>query len=126
LYGLLAAVLLLSGASVLLLGTGLLPAALHQLILDLGNDDPNTLHIMQEFGCLMVFAGLITLWFLWRYDQSRLFHWAMTVFWALFAVVHWVDVRGGFRSDVGAVINTIPLGLFLAAGLLRLATERGD
>jgi hypothetical protein len=126
LYALLAAVLLPSGAGVLLLGTGLLPAAIQRLILDLGHDDPGTLHIMQEFGCLMVFAGLITLWLLWRYDQSRFFHWAMTAFWALFALVHWFDVRGAFQPGIGPAINSIPFGLFLTAGLLRLATERGD
>src|SRR5262245_53221615 len=39
LYGLLAAVLLVAGAAVLLLGTGLLPAGVRQLILDLGRND---------------------------------------------------------------------------------------
>jgi hypothetical protein len=82
-----------------------------------GND--NSLHILQEFGSLLIFTGLITLWFVGHYDASGFFHWAMTTFWALFALVHWFDVRGSFGSVLGALINTVPLGLFLAVGLLR-------
>lgn len=126
LYGLLAAVLLVAGTSVLMFGTGLLPDPVRKLILALGKDDLNTLHVMQEFGSLMIFVGLITLWFTWRYEHSRAFHWAMTAFWALFALVHWFDVRGPWSSVVGPLINTIPLALFLPVGLLRLVTERGD
>jgi hypothetical protein len=123
LYGLFGAAYLVAGASVLLLGTGLLPAAVRDMIETIGRGNGNTLHIMQEFGSLLVFAGLITLWFIQHYDKSRPFHWAMTVFWALFALVHWVDVRGSFRSDMGAVVNTIPFALFLTIGLFRQRVE---
>lgn len=47
----------------------------------------------------------------------------MTVFWALFALVHWVDVRGSGQSIIGPAINTIPFTLFLVIGLLRLRFE---
>jgi hypothetical protein len=110
---------LVAGVGVLLLGTGLLPGAVSDLIISIGQDNSNTLHIMQEFGSLLVFAGLITLWFARHYDQSRPFHWAMTVFWGLFALVHWFDIRGSFRFDIGTAINTIPLALFAVVGLLR-------
>jgi len=123
LYGLFGVIYLVAGASVLLLGTGLLPNAVSDLIISLGRDDGNTLHIMQEFGSLLVFAGLITLWFLRHYDQSRPFHWAMTVFWGLFALVHWFDIRGSFRYDIGALINTVPLSLFVLVGLLRQGSK---
>jgi hypothetical protein len=124
LYGLLGVIYLVAGGSVLLLGTGFLPNAVRDLIVSIGHDDGNTLHIMQEFGSLLVFAGLITLWFLLHYDQSRPFHWAMTVFWGLFALVHWFDIRGSFRYDIGALINTIPVILFVLVGLLRQRAER--
>jgi hypothetical protein len=123
LYGLVGAVFLLSGVSVLLLGTGLLPGPVRDLIVDLGQDNLNTLHIMQEFGSLLVFAGLITFWFIRHYDASRPFHWAMTAFWGLFALVHWFHIAGREGPDIGQVINTIPFGLFLAAGLLREVSE---
>src|SRR5438105_11450764 len=110
-YGFFGVIYLIAGGSVLLLGTGFLPDAVRDLIVSLGQANEHTLHIMQEFGSLLVFVGLITLWFVRHYDQSWTFHWAMTVFWGLFALIHWVDVRGSFRSAVGPLINTIPLSL---------------
>jgi hypothetical protein len=122
-YALFGTVYLVAGASVLLLGSGLLPAQVRDVIVDVGQDQPNTLHVMQEFASLLVFAGLMTFWFLWRYDDSRAFHWAMTVFLALFALVHFIDIRGSFRLDAGAAITAIPFGIFLAVGLLRVWLE---
>jgi hypothetical protein len=123
LYGLIGAVFLVAGVSVLLLGTDLLPDAVRDLIVDdLGQGNVNTLHIMQEFGALLVFAGLITFWFMRHYDASRPFHWALTAFWALFALVHWFHIAGRSGPDLGQVINTIPFGLFVAVGLLREAS----
>jgi hypothetical protein len=124
LYGLFGIVYLVAGASVLLLGTGLLPVPVRDLIMSIGEGTPNTLHIMQELASLMVFAGLITLWFMLHYERSLAFHWAMTVFWGLFALVHWFDIRGGFDPDIGNLINTIPFGLFLLVGVLRMWSER--
>ena len=123
LYGLVAVLFLGAGAAVLLLGTGLLPAPVRDAIHGLAGDDGNTLHIVQEYGCLLVFIGLITLWFLWHYDASRAFHWAMTAFWGLIALVHWFDIRGRGDDVVGPLINTVPFALFLAVGLLREATR---
>jgi hypothetical protein len=116
---------LAAGTSVLLLGTGLLPAPLRDFILEFGQGNDNTLHIMQEFGSLLVFVGLMTFWYVFHLDQSRPFHWAMTLFWGLIALVHWFDVRGGFEYGIGQVINTLPFALFLAVGLLQELAGRG-
>jgi hypothetical protein len=124
LYGLFGAGFLVAGASALLLDTGLLPEAIRKVLVDVAQGNFNTLHIMQEFGSLLVFAGLITFWFMYYYDQSRAFHWAMTTFWGLIALIHWVDVRGSVESVVGPLITTIPLALFVVVGLLRLGLER--
>jgi hypothetical protein len=113
---------LVAGGTVLLLKTNLLPDAVRESIVDAGRGDLNTLHIIQEFGSLLVFTGLITLWFVRHYEQSLLFHWAMTAFWGLLALIHWFDVRGPFESVTGPLINTAPFGLFLAVGLLRQAS----
>jgi hypothetical protein len=123
LYVLLGVVFLAAGASVLLLGTGLLPEPVRALLEDIGDGNANTLHIMQEFGSLLVFAGLIALWFVRHYEASKTFHWAMTAFWGLFALVHWVDIRGGLQFGIGQMINTIPFILFVGVGLLRLRSE---
>ena len=123
LYGLFGIFYLVAGLSVLLLGTGLLPGAVKDLIVDIGQGNGHTLHIMQEFGSTLVFVGLITLWFLRHYDQSRTFHWAMTVYWGLIALVHWFDTKGSFQPGIGPVITTLPLSLFVVVGLLRQKSE---
>ncbi len=123
LYGLVAVTFLVSGVSVLLLGTGLLPEAIRNIVLGFGHGDLNTLHIMQELSSLLVFAGLITLWFMRHYRQSQGFHWAMTAFWAIFALIHWFNISGLEPSAVGPLINTIPVALFAIVGLLRLRSE---
>src|SRR5262245_9749858 len=110
--------------AVLLFRTGSLPDA----ILDLAQGDLNAVHISQKFAALLVFAGLITLWFPRHYEQSLFFHWAMTVFWALFGIIHWFDVRGPVRFDAGVLINAMPFLLFLSVGVLarnRKASHRG-
>ena len=122
-YGLLGMLFLIAGGSVLLLGTGLLPAALRDLLIRLAHENDNTLHIMQEFSSLLVFVGLITLWFTRHYEASWPFHWAMTAFWGLIALVHWFDIRGPFPSVVGPAVNSVPFVLFVTLGLLRWGTE---
>ena len=123
LYGLFGVGYLVVGISVLLLRTPLLPDAVRNVILAAARDDSNTLHIIQELGTVLVFVGLITLWFIRHYDQSRAFHWAVTTFWGLLALIHWFDVRGPYESVVGPLINTIPVALFLVVGLLRETVE---
>src|SRR5437773_6447387 len=125
LYGFFGALFLLAGASVSLLHTGLLPEAVKNLIINVAHGDANTLHITQEFGSLLVFAGLITFWFIRHYEQSKPFHWALTTFWCLFALAHWFDARGAFHTALGPMINTIPLILFVLVGLLR-STSRSE
>ena len=72
-----------------------------------------------------IFVGLITLWFIWHYKESRLFHWAMTTFWGLFALIHWFDVRWPTTDFIGPAKNTVPFALFFVVGLLRLRSDRG-
>ena len=122
-YGLMAAAFLAAGAATLLVNTRLLPDALRDIVLRFSHGDLETLHIIQEYGTLLVLVGLVTLWFIWHYEQSRAFHWMATAFWAIIALVHWFDVRGPFESVVGPLVNTVPFVLFLTIGVLRIATE---
>ena len=119
LYGLFGTIFLAAGVGILSLRTGLLPEPGRKMILDLAAGDLNAVHLLQEFGAMLVFAGLISFWFVRRYEQSKYFHWAMTMFWALFALAHWYDARGDIRSVKGPLINSIPFGLFLVVGLMR-------
>jgi hypothetical protein len=118
-YGVVAAVFLAAGAGVLLLGTGLLPAGVARTILDFGGGDDRTMHQLQEFGTLMVFTGLVNLWCVRNYDRSLYFHWAMTAFWGLFALVHWFDYHGTFHPGKGQAVTTLPFVLFVILGALR-------
>ena len=78
-YALLGAVLLGAGVAVLLFNTGLLPEGIKAALFDEAGGNLTALHIAQEAGTLLVFAGLITFWFAWHYGQSLYFHAAMTV-----------------------------------------------
>lgn len=118
-YGLFGAVFLIVGATVMLLHTGLLPEAVKNIVMDFAQGDLNAVHLIQEMGSILVFAGLITFWFIRHYDQSKAYHWAMTTFWALWALAHWFDGREGPRSVSGPLINTTPFIVFLLIGLLR-------
>ncbi len=108
------------GAIVLLYRTDLLSDNVRAFILDLADGNLNTLHAEQEFACLLVFAGLITLWFVRHYDVSLFFHWAMTLFWALIVLIHWFHVSGANDFDIGVLINAIPFFIFLAVGMVTL------
>ncbi|MEK6325249.1 MAG: hypothetical protein AABN33_26715 [Acidobacteriota bacterium] len=123
LYGFFAIVFLIVGATVLLLHTGILPDGVEDIVLGFGNGDLNAVHLIQELGSVLVFVGLITFWFIRHYEQSKTFHWAMTTFWSLFALVHWFDVGRPRESVWGPLINTLPFLLFLFVGLLRARSD---
>jgi hypothetical protein len=96
-------------------------------LLELAEGNLTVVHVSQELGSLLVFAGLITFWFARHYEQSLFFHWAMTAFWALFALIHWFDVHGPARLDVGVLITAIPFLLFFLVGLITTnRTPRAD
>ena len=123
-YAFFGALFLISGATVLLLHTGLLPEPVKNIVIGLAHGDSLAIHLIQELGSILVFAGLITFWFIRHYAYSKSYHWAMTTFWALFALAHWFDGSVGPRSVRGPLINTVPFSLFLLIGLLRWKTER--
>jgi hypothetical protein len=118
-YALAGAIYLLIGIGVLLLGTGLLPAWVRDPIFEAGQNSPFTMHLIQETGTLWVLVGMLLVWFARHYDQSGRFHWAMTFYFLLDAWVHWFNAFGRFEHEPRAVINAIPLVVFLVLGLLR-------
>ncbi len=122
-YGLVGTAFLLAGASTLLVQTPLLPGGIRDIVLRFSQDNLVVLHIIQEFGSVLVLLGLLTFWFIRHYDESLYFHWAMTAYWGLMALIHWFHVASPEVSLVGGFINTIPFALFLSIGLLRLAHE---
>jgi hypothetical protein len=111
--------MLLLGASVLVAGAGMLPG-LQTSVVEEAQGNLDFVHILQEFATLLVFAGLITLWFVRRYEQSTALHWAVTLFFLLLAIVHWFDVRGRSDFSTGDVVIGIPFLWFAVLGMLRV------
>ena len=107
------------GIVVLLLGTGLLPGWVHDQIFEIGQNNPFTLHLIQETATLWVLVGMLLFWFARHYDQSLKFHWAMTFYLSLDALVHWFSPYGKFENEPRAIINAVPFFVFLVLGLLR-------
>jgi hypothetical protein len=123
LYGLIGVIFVVLGTTVLLFNTGILPDAVRRALLEESRGDLTTLHVVQELGTALVFIGLITFWFIRHYQRSQAFHWMLTVFWGLLALVHWFDVRGPSTSTIGPLINGMPFMLFVAIGAVRVALE---
>jgi hypothetical protein len=118
------AAMFLFGASVLLAGAGALPGIQSSLV-DEAKGNLDFVHVLQEFATLLVFAGLVTIWFVFHYGQSMAFHWAMTLFFLLLAVVHWFDVRGRSSFTTGDIVIGIPFFWFTVVGALRELAQRG-
>lgn len=123
-YGLFGVLFIVAGLSVLALRTNLLPEAVQNIIVNEAQGNLQALHLLQEFSALLVFAGLMSLWAIARYEQSKTYHWALTTFWGLLALAHWFDVRGPWQSLLGPLINTVPFVLFALIGLLRIVAEK--
>ena len=123
-YVIVGTVFLIGGGTVMLLHTGLLPESVRNLVLNFAHGDSLAVHLIQEMASILVFVGLITFWFVRHYEISKAYHWAMTTFWALFALAHWFDGREGPRSVKGPMINTIPFAVFFLIGILRTSEAR--
>jgi hypothetical protein len=110
---------IIAGGIILLVDTGVLPAALHAAVLEESQGNRETLHVAQELGSMLVFGGLITLWFIPRYEQSQFFHWSLTGFWGLLAAVHWFDVPDAASDVAGNLMIAAPMILFASVGVAR-------
>ena len=71
------------------------------------------LHNFKEAGCLVLFASLLCLWHTEKYEDRQAFHWSMTFFWFLMAIVHTVETIRSGSPAVYAIVNGIPLIAYL-------------
>ena len=124
LYGILGVLYLVVGIGAMLIPTGWLPPT---LVGDLLTDEMSTPageHLVQEFGTVVLAVGLI---FLWRATQSAWsagFHWAMTFYFSLDALIHWIGPDGPIGSWPRGAINSVPFALMLLLGLLQARSFR--
>ena len=119
-YGLFGILYVFLGAGSMLLPTGWLPQSLADDILAGEMPSPFVEHLLQEFGTVVLALGLAFLWYANRKEQSRSFHWAMTFYFSLDTLIHWVGPEGLIGSWPRGITNSVPFAVMLVLGLLQL------
>jgi predicted acyltransferase len=102
----------------MLMPTGWLPSKLIGNFLTDEMSTPAGEHLLQEFGTVVIAVGLV---FLWRAKEalwSARFHWIMTLYLSLDALIHWVGPDGPIGSLSRGAINSVPFTLMVLLGLL--------
>jgi hypothetical protein len=107
-----------------LLPTGWLPQSLADEVLGGEIPSPFVEHLLQEFGTVVLALGFAFVWYASRKDQSRSFHWAMTVYFSLDTLIHWVGPEGLIGSWPRGIANSVPLAVMLLLGLLQLRQSK--
>ena len=75
----------------------------------------------------MVLAlGFVFVWYANRKEHSHSFHWVMTFYFALDALIHWIGPEGFIGSWPRGIANSIPLAALLLLGLLQLRAPRRE
>jgi hypothetical protein len=98
---------------VLGIGLGILVLIRPSLALPPDGVSTLTAHLVREEASEAIFIGLMFLWCLVHFDQSRPVHFALLVFTALFAAIHWGEYFEGRRQISSPIVNSIPLLLLL-------------
>jgi len=115
-YRLLGILYVLLGAGSMLLPTGWLPHRLADNIMAGETLNPFVGHLLQEFGTVVLALGFVFLWRASRQEFSRGFHWAMTFYFALDDLIHWVGPQGPIGSWQRGIVNGIPFVVMLLVG----------
>jgi hypothetical protein len=123
LYGLLGVLYVVIGAGAMLVPTGWLPESFTADALVGETPSPFVGHLMQEFGTVVIAVGLMFLWRASCREFSRAFHWAMTVYLCLDALIHWVGPEGLIGSPSRGITNTILPAAMLLLGILELKSS---
>ena len=76
---------------------------------------PLTAHLIREQGAEGLFIGLMAFWCLLNFDKRRPVHFALILFTALFAGIHWAEYFHARRQLSSPLLNSIPLLLLIAA-----------
>ena len=119
-YGLFGILYLLVGTGSMLMPTGWLPQSLVGEFLTSEMQSPFVGHLLQEFGTVVLALGFAFLWYAKRREQSLSFHWAMTFYFSLDSLIHWIGPDGIIGSWSRGLFNTAPLAVMLMLGLLQL------
>ncbi len=104
----------------MLLPTGWFPQSLADEFLAGEIPGPFFEHLLQEFGTVVLALGFVFLWYANRKENSRSFHWAMTFYFSLDSLIHWVGPEGLIGSWPRGIVNSVPPAVMLLLGLLQL------
>lgn len=75
---------------------------------------PLTEHLIREQGAEGIFIGLMAFWCLAHFEQRRPVHYALLLFAALFAAIHWAEYFANRRHLLSPLVNSVPLLLLSA------------
>jgi hypothetical protein len=123
-YAFLGIVYVVGGAGAMVLPIGWLPQGIADRFLAGAMPSAYFDHFLQEFGTILIALGLVFLWCARRTEQSRELHWAITFYFTLDALIHWVGPDGLIGSWQRGIINSIPPAVMLVLGLLRFRTAK--
>jgi hypothetical protein len=123
-YGLFGLLYVLIGAGSMLAPAGWLPQGLVDATLAREFQSPFVEHLVQEFGTVVLALGMIFLWFGARKQRSAIFHWVITLYFSLDALIHWIGPHGPYGDLSRGLINSVPAAIMLLLGLLPLRSAR--
>ncbi len=112
-YLLIGVIYMLIGTGAIFVPSGVLPA--EWIVSIYGSDISNSLsmHMILEFGAALLALGSV---FLWRARHSRYsptFHWGMTTYFIVDAMIHWLGPDDAVDSLPHDLINTAPFLLMM-------------
>ena len=112
----------------LTIGLGILALFQPELALPSDSRSALTAHLIREQGAEGVFIGLMAFWCLFHFEARRSVHFALLLFTALFAAIHWAEYLDARRQLASPVLNSLPFLAFLATTpfkrLPALSTQR--
>ena len=123
-YGLLGVLYLLLGVGSIVLPLGLLPPDLVQSVLAGETLNDYFEHFVQEFGTVVLAVGFVFLWCARLPKIDITLHWALTFYFALDMLIHWVSPDGVISTWQRGVTNTVPFAVMLLLGVLLSRSPR--
>src|SRR5262245_56146541 len=67
-----------------------------------------TAHLVREQAAGGIFIGLMSVWCLFNFDRRRAVHFALILFTALFAGIHWSEYFHARRHLLSPILNSVP------------------